>query len=745
MKRRPRQKSSVRQKAARPPKQQVARPARRRDWLVLGAILLAGLGLRAAYVGELVGKPDFDAPLADAQYNDYWARGLATGDWTPPAGVPDPGIQSTPYFRPPGYPYFLAAVYYVFGTGYLVPRVVQMILGLASCVLVFLLGRALFGRVAGLVGAGLMAVYWGFVYFEGELQPPALLVFLSLVLMHVLRRWTVRPTYVWATVGGLLRGLLALVRPNVLLLVPVVIVWMWWVLRGRDAGKRFLLAALAALGGVVVMIAPATIRNYAVAHDLVLISSNGGVNLYIGNNSLTSLVTPRIPDIEQLAGRSGWSLFAYPEIVRGVEAQTQRTMKYSEVSRYFARRAFEFIRANPGKALGYAVDRALLLWGPREVSNNKALHFERKQSAMLWLLPGFPLALSGFLVGLVVWLFDRRATRRHEEETEPDARPQRELLILILLFLVVYSASFLPFLAAGRFRVPLVPFLLMFAGYALCRLAQHAAARRVGPAALCGVGWLALYGLASVPLVSYEPDLGRWHLDRASAYVLKGEPEGAITEYEAAIAANPGYPAIYAEFGSLLVTQGEFDEAIANYRKGIELNPSFAELRRTLAELLLHLDRVDEAIAEYRAALEKSPGNAEAWYNLGRALSRASSNDEAQAAYQRALQVDPEFAEARVNLGVILKGKGNLAEAERELRRALDVNPNMFEAHYNLANALAAQGRIDEAIRSLSAALHIRPDNVAAQQAWKSLRERRQSEQQAKSTPSENQATQPAP
>ena len=126
-------------------------------------------------------------------------------------------------------------------------------------------------------------------------------------------------------------------------------------------------------------------------------------------------------------------------------------------------------------------------------------------------------------------------------------------------------------------------------------------------------------------------------------------------------------------------------------------------------------------------------------------MSRASSNDEAQAAYQRALQVDPEFAEARVNLGVILKGKGNLAEAERELRRALDVNPNMFEAHYNLANALAAQGRIDEAIRSLSAALHIRPDNVAAQQAWKSLRERRQSEQQAKSTPSENQATQPAP
>ena len=91
------------------------------------------------------------------------------------------------------------------------------------------------------------------------------------------------------------------------------------------------------------MVAPVTIRNYAVGDDLVLISSNGGVNLYIGNNPQTSLVTPRIPDIEQLAGRSGWSLFAYPEIIRGVEAQAQRSMKYSEVSRYFSGRAFDFI------------------------------------------------------------------------------------------------------------------------------------------------------------------------------------------------------------------------------------------------------------------------------------------------------------------------------------------------------------------------------------------------------------------
>ena len=76
----------------------------RRQLAILGLILAVGLALRLAYLSERREAPDFDQPTADAAFHDYWARGLATGDWTPPAGENDPEISRVPFLRPPGYP-----------------------------------------------------------------------------------------------------------------------------------------------------------------------------------------------------------------------------------------------------------------------------------------------------------------------------------------------------------------------------------------------------------------------------------------------------------------------------------------------------------------------------------------------------------------------------------------------------------------------------------------------------------------
>ena len=78
-------------------------------WL-LGLILAVGALLRLTYLLEVTRAPDFDTPQFESQYHDYWARALVTGDWTVPEGVTDPEIRQRPYFRPPGYPWFLATV-----------------------------------------------------------------------------------------------------------------------------------------------------------------------------------------------------------------------------------------------------------------------------------------------------------------------------------------------------------------------------------------------------------------------------------------------------------------------------------------------------------------------------------------------------------------------------------------------------------------------------------------------------------
>ena len=704
---------------------QAARPTRTRDLLILGAILLVGLVPRAAYLSELVDKPDFDSPLSDAGYNDYWGRALVTGDWTPPANNSDPEIPSTPYFRPPGYPYFLALNYFLSGGSYLAPRIAQMMLGLLSCALVYLLGRVLYGRLVATCGALLTSIYWGFIYFEGELQPPALLVFLSLLLMHALRFWAVRTTYPRGVAVGLLTGLLALVRPNVLLFLPVLLIWCWWILHRTNAARRLPLTAAVVIAGTALAIAPATIRNYAVSREFVPISTNAGINLYIGNNEYTSLVIPRVPDIEQLAGRAGWSLFSYADIARGVERQQQRAMRRTELSSYFTARALGFIRLKPGIALGNVVKRALLMWGPREISNNKVLHYERKNSTTLRLLPGFPVAVSGFLIGLLAWLLDRRRERHNDKPRLPETKLQVEMTSLFLAFVVIYSSSFLPFLVAGRFRVPIIPFLLLLGGYGIARIVQHLQLRQIRPAGFYALGWVALWGLAHWSPVPYQPHEGAWYLDRANAYLNKGMLESAMAEYRAAALATPDYPGVYAEYGSLLAREGLYDQAIEYYRKSLELSPRQAELRRSLALALSRQGRYDEAISEYGAALVISPDNADAWYNLGRLLALRNRNSEAQQAYRRTLELTPDFAEARVNLGALLRNQGDTSAAIAQYRLAIASAPNLYEAHFNLTLALLDEGKVNEAIGSISTALHIKPRDPTALRVLKALQEQR--------------------
>ncbi|MFC1573273.1 glycosyltransferase family 39 protein, partial [Candidatus Eisenbacteria bacterium] len=383
----------------------------RRSWIILGVILIAAVALRVVFLTELTGKPDFDAPVSDAQYNDFWARGIATGQWDQPKGNPDPLIPSTPYFRPPGYPHFLALIYMMSGGSYLAPRIAQALLGLIGILLAFFLGRSVFGRATGLVAAAMAAAYWGLIYFEGELQPPALLVVLVLSLLLLLHRWAVRKTLLPVAVAGVVFGATALVRPNVLLLLPVLLGWFWWVAVRSGLKRRLPITAAAFVVCTVLVIAPASLRNLSVAGDFVPISSNGGINLYIGNNTHTSLVTPRIPDIERLAGVSGWNLFRYPLIVEGVAKHEGRAMKHSEVSGYFSERAVDFISANPGTALGYAFKRGLLLWGPNEVSNNKVLGEERRRSPVLRMLLTFPIVMALFVLGLGLWVLDWRRLR----------------------------------------------------------------------------------------------------------------------------------------------------------------------------------------------------------------------------------------------------------------------------------------------------------------------------------------------
>ena len=94
-----------------------------------------------------------------------------------------------------------------------------------------------------------MAIYWAFIYFEGELNAPVLLVFLFLTLMYGLTVWREKPTYPRTIGVGVILGVTALVSPNMLLMPLVIFVWFWWINRGKKGQAGFILKNLVLLTG----------------------------------------------------------------------------------------------------------------------------------------------------------------------------------------------------------------------------------------------------------------------------------------------------------------------------------------------------------------------------------------------------------------------------------------------------------------------------------------------------------------
>lgn len=751
------------------------------DLWVLAGILAAGALVRGLYLNEIRSNPDFASPAVDAGFHHYWASALATGDWTPPHNNPDPGISNTPYLRPPGYPYFLSLIYVLAGPGFIGPRVVQMGLGLLNCALAFVIGRRWYGRSVGLIWAGFMSLYWAFIYFEGELHATVLLIFLLLSMVYLLGRWTERMALPYAVFAGGLTGLAALVRPNALLLLLVVPVWMLVAAQRRGLGRKGVVAPCALILGAIAVVSPATIRNYLVARDFVLISANGGVNLFIGNNEdATGVCATDIPGIGRFH-----TCFDYPALVASLERKEGRPLEYSEVSSYFRDRAAFFIKNKPTAFLRLTLRKALLFWGPTEIGHNKELHYERRFSNVLSRLPGdFPTVLATALAGGVMFfIISRRRRRGGQPETDAWER-HPEISVLMILVILTLFFSVLPFFVAGRYRVPVIPFLLAFAAYGTCSVVRFAVARRWQRAvcwvSACAVGCFILRW----PGLSIEPDLARWHYEQGASYERVRDHERAMDEYSKAIEIVPDEPTWLLAAAHLLrrtgrleeaaghlrrvlalrhvqsciadahlalarvsAQQGRTDQAVVHYRESLRADPDAVAVRMELAAFLRKSGRVEEAINECELVVTIDPHNVEALFGMGLMLREAGREDESNRRLLEAVRLDPNRSVLLKAMGIHLAAErptaqgarsqspqaqsvdeldrradrfaqvGRADEAASLYRQALSLEPNHPMIHFKLGNTLSAVERFDEAVVHYRRAIEANPQFAQAHNA----------------------------
>ncbi|UCD48981.1 MAG: tetratricopeptide repeat protein [Phycisphaerales bacterium] len=718
--------------------------------LALGGILLIALGLRLSYLREVVHAPDFALPQVDAGYYDYWARAMVTKDWSIPKNLidfPDPEIPRRPYFHPPGYPFFLAAVYWLTDGSYLAARIVQIGLGLANCLLAYVLGRTLFGRGVGLLFALFMSIYWVFIYFEGELLSPVLLVSLGLLLLCIQSRWPERPTWGWGLAAGVVFGIYALVRTNILLFGPLVVIWALWRARRHRNIRSLICTGGGFCIGAVLAIAPVTIRNYVAGNDLVLITTNAGINLYVGNNETSTGTYSGVPNLRELGIENEY----HPTIIEGVQRFVGRDMKDSEVSSWFVGKAVAYIRTHPWRTLKLLAIKAALFWGPEEVANNKMIGSEKAYSPTLRYLPSFPLVLAAALFGLFQLVVGIRK-RAVQSETEPAVSlltdRQIEMSVLIVCFILASFVSYLPFFIAGRYRVPIIPALLLFGAYGLHRLWCLAIGRQYRAVVLHGALLVGLAVATHVHLVPYRAQGPQRHLLRATCYRLADKIDLAIEECRQAIKVAPEAEKGHRRLGDLLLLQGRYAEAIEHYERAAQLVPGRFDVQCNLALAYTAQGDLDRAIDHFRAGLRLRPEMAEIHYRLARLLQQKGQTDDAIDHLHQAVTLKPDYIQAHRRLALALMSRRQFAEAQTQLRqllarhpndptlhnllgaalkssgqieqaiacyrKALELKPDHYQAHNNLANAFLAQGRLDEAIAHYRKALEIQPGYAEA-------------------------------
>ncbi|MCH8165684.1 MAG: tetratricopeptide repeat protein, partial [Planctomycetes bacterium] len=568
-------------------------------------------------------------------------------------------------------------------------------------------------------------------------------IFLNLLMLLFLLGAVRRNSWWRFLVAGVLWGLSALVRPNVLALAPGIVLGLWVAMSGREQGRagglRFaekLRAAVLVFGGAALTILPVTIRNYLVGGEPVLIASNGGLNFYIGNNALSDGVAAIVPHT-----RATWE-GGYEDTHRIVELELGRKPTEGEVSRYWYGKSWEWIRSEPGAWAALMLRKFRLFWSPVELSNNQPIHFFAGMSsisALFWV--GFPVVVCLGVPGLLAigrgW-------------------PAWRAWSLPLMFAVIYSATVIAFFVPGRFRLPVVPVFILLTAQGLTRLPQYWRARKwrvlgtyLTLACLCA---LFLWSNPPSSIASYHrggTGQGHHHLgvhyeqlsvaqpqarDVAAAHFLEamrlrpndttmallvassllrlGYPGEAEQLIIGAVARHPDNVAVRQRYAEFLAITGRWPEAVEQCQKLIALDPLEPGPQVRLGALLMHMQRETQARVHLDKAIELGADPLEVWHELGSMLVEQGRLAAALEEFDKILQQEPNHVEALLASASALDRSGRHDEAANFYREVLRQDARHKDAARALASLLRRMGQHQAAIDVLGEMLKQMPDDL---------------------------------
>ncbi|MDD5208703.1 MAG: glycosyltransferase family 39 protein [Elusimicrobiales bacterium] len=336
-------------------------------------------------------------------------------------------------WRPPGFGFFLAFIFSVFGKSILAVRAAQALLGAFTCVLVYKTGKRLFSENTGRIAAALMSFYPYFLAYTGDVISETFLMFMIVSSVFYTVKTSQEPGWKNIVITGVLFGFTGLTKSTTLPFFLLSCAWLWWNTKSFRTGFLVGLCTLAA-------IMPWSLRNYFHYDKSYVMPVNTPWCQLYGSSCDTAfwsemmgeLDTPQSDKMTEPAIPKDWLEL--------------KTLPLPERDKICKKKAFDWISANPDKFYSLCWLRFKHFWRLYPMMAYPWQKYAAMATSGLYI----PLAFAGFLLSI---------------------KQFKKTSLLMALF-ASYTLVHLFFVVVMRYRVPIDPFLILMAAYTLNALLE---------------------------------------------------------------------------------------------------------------------------------------------------------------------------------------------------------------------------------------------------------------------------------
>ncbi len=659
--------------------------------------------MRVFYLSEAVHNPDFTAPLHDSEFKDYWARAILSGDYTPPRNEGNPFMEGHPLPNPPGYSLFLALIYWFTDGRYLAVRCVQIMIGLINILLVYLLGKRLFDYRAGLFSALGIATYWGFVYYDLELNQAMIYISINLLSFYLLLKAYQNNRLGLISLAGFVFGVGAWFRGEVFLLIFPLTLFVTFLFYSSEQIWKSILAGIIFFLLAFLPIFPLALYNYYLCGSFTSGSHNSEYTLSVAFCPDTPEYGTYTPEILRWLNKTPEDTvetFDLDGMTMGLgkELGLGRRATYKEWRDYLISGAINNIKEYPWLNFKKCVKRFLWTFSPQELDENKVIHYEREVSKLLRYLPRFPLPVSLLITGLILFVLSLMSKGKSKLKVSVTSW---KFVIVLLLFVVVNISVFSLVIAGSRYRISLIPYFFLFGGVVFSSLWNTIQSRKWNYTAFIGVMVTVLFLLAHIPYFDYQPNRSRWLDERRKCYQRTGKLMEGIEFFEEWIKKHPDAEAHY-HAGVLYYELDNLAKAEEHFHACLKIWPEHPSAPYNLGLIFAKREIWDKALKHFKEAVQRNPNKVDMWFAVGWAYEKLGNATTALESYKQALDINPRHPQTLNHSAMILFRNGEVNTARKYLEEAVSMDPNYTDAQFNLGQVLLSERKPTEALKLFS-------------------------------------------